>query len=404
MNKKVKRVISSKYWKVTNTSTEILLSLEKLLETLDITTQPNIKQLSCLYQNENIETTERFFIEYNKLNSGEKRGRTERNFILYYGNKEGSSRWNNYRNTMKNISSEEGYIKRHGIIEGERKWKEWKELLSKKGKERVKNEGKIKQREKSHFCIEYWIKRGLTVEEAKKEIQRVQSENAYKHHSKVEDKSYYKEINPICIEYWLRKGYNLENAEIKRLKILKKCNTSFLSMIERHGEEFGKKKYEKMLKRRRKTMAILIKDGKINLYNGKASKESLEYFVPLSKILIESYGIEDSDIYLGYKNKKEFYLGAGNAYYFLYDFVIKSKKLIIEYNGSRWHPRQDRMTEDEWNKWNLRDMVAKDKYERDMRRIEIAKEQGFKYLAIWDTDTYKCNMEKMLNFIKENMK
>ena len=35
----------------------------------------------------------------------------------------------------------------------------------------------------------------------------------------------------------------------------------------------------------------------------------------------------------------------------LYDFVIPELKFAIEYNGSRFHPNKEKLTNEEWTKW-----------------------------------------------------
>lgn len=408
MNKKTLRVLSSKYWKVNNTSNKIIDALDLLLNDVNTITMPNVKQLSNLFLNEDIKTTKFYFIEYNKLTPSKKRSRTLKNFILYHGNKIGKQKWNEYNNKLKNSVSKEGYIERYGEVEGVKKYNEYTNLLSKKGLERVKREGKLKQRERSRYCIEYWVKKGYTKEEAKTTISKIQSNNSIKYHSSIIDKEHYKKINPICVEYWIDKGYDIDTANKKRQEILNKCNVSLPFMINRHGETLGKLKYDKMLLKRKDAMIKLIKEGKINFYNGKASKESLQYFLPLNDILINDYNIDSDDIFFGYEDKNEFYLASGdhrnsNSYYYLYDFTIRSKKIIIEYNGSRWHPNPDILSEKEWKNWNVGNVTADEKYKRDIDKLETAYKKGFKCLVIWDYNGYDNNMSKILSFIKENL-
>lgn len=405
MNIKIKRIITSKYWKVERITSKILISLDKAVDNLDNITQPNIKQLSNLFSNENIDTAINYFKKYNKKNPNEKRIRSLENFILYHGNKKGRQLWNEFNKKIKKSVTKEGFVKRYGINNGEKKYKEYKKLLSIRGIERVKKEGRVKQRERSHFCKEFWIKKGFTEKESIENVSKVQSINSIKHHSKRKhNKTYYKKINPICIEYWIDKDYSINGAKEQRYSILKKCDITLTGFTNRYGELEGKKKYNKMLKKRKKTMSELIKDGKVGLYNGKASKESLLYFIPLKQVLINDYNIDNDDIYFGEENNKEFYLANGKSYYFLYDFTIRSKKIIIEYNGIRWHPNPNYMNEDEWNKWRLFGMTAEDKLKRDNKKLEVAKQRGFDCLVIWSCDSYESNMTKILKFMEKHLK
>lgn len=84
-------------------------------------------------------------------------------------------------------------------------------------------------------------------------------------------------------------------------------------------------------------------------------------------------------------------------------FVIRSKKIIIEYNGTRWHPHPKHMNEEEWNSWYINDTNADIKYKRDIDKIKTAKNNGYKCLVIWSDSSYDDNMKRIMNFIKENL-
>jgi hypothetical protein len=74
-----------------------------------------------------------------------------------------------------------------------------------------------------------------------------------------------------------------------------------------------------------------IEDG---LYMGSnSSKEANNLF---KKVIKEIQKIVDiNDIYTAKNKNGEFYIAKGKEYYYLFDFTIKSKKIIIEYNNIR---------------------------------------------------------------------
>lgn len=403
MNKnirKINKIVNSKHWKVDDIDEDKLKILYEIVDRIENVTQPNIKHLSNLFVNENSnEKIKDFFLEYNKLSPNEKRSRNERNFILYHGEKEGKKKYKEYKNKDNSVSKN-AFISRYGKENGEKKYIEYTRKLSDAQKHRVKRETQKQRRERSHFCVEYWIKRGYTEEEAKIFIYEIQSENSKKFHNKREQ---YGNIYPITIEYWLDRGYSEEDAIRKSNEIKQKCRCDLGSLIDRHGEEQGKMIYNRKKIRQRKSFINRMKEGKIVPYNGSASKESLEYLVPIYKIVRREYDIDRDDIYFGVGGSKEFYIAYGNEYYFLYDFTIRSKKIIIEYNNVRWHPRPYLMNEKEWNGWLLGDMNAEEKYERDKKKQKVAEDKGFKYMEIWNTIPYEDNMKKVKSFLEENL-
>lgn len=122
------------------------------------------------------------------------------------------------------------------------------------------------------------------------------------------------------------------------------------------------------------------------------SKISQEFCDNLYKMLPEElkkyshYQNKDRETWLRYKVKD-------HNNYFFYDFSIMSLKILIEYNGDYWHrnPKFYEATEENIEIWK------KDEFKK-----EIAEEQGFQILYVWDSD-YKENKEKTLNEILEKI-
>ncbi len=113
----------------------------------------------------------------------------------------------------------------------------------------------------------------------------------------------------------------------------------------------------------------------------KASKESLSVFLPLIKILKEKNNIDRNEIYIGDDTSNEFFLRDGHEIFF-YDFTIPNKKLIIEYNGTLFHPKNENS---DWiNPFSKID--AKTAFNKQKRKIELAKSNGFQVLEIWSDD------------------
>jgi len=404
--KLMKKLLRSKDWRELYTKNELSVDKEnvikKMLNTLTQLTIPNIRQIASLCNNiDDIQQIFNYFLQYNKLTPNEKRARTEHNFILFYGDVVGKELWKQYNNKLSKMTSESGYIERFGENDGKHRWIEYKKRLSESGIKRVAREGKILQRERSQFCIEYWLKKGVSYDDAKEKIHEIQKANNVR---AVKTKKLNPiKINPYDVGHWVSKGYCDEDAKIKVEQLLFKTNVSLPSMIARHGEEIGTKIYNESKIKRQETYIKKLKNGDYDGLYKNASKESLKYFIPLYKLLRTQHGIERDDIYFGISGSKEFYLASGTKYYFLYDFTIRSKKIIIEYNNVRWHPHPDMFSEDEWRDWRLFNLTAQEKYDNDSFKIDIAKKLGYKCLIIWNLDSYDDNMKKILEFIGENI-
>lgn len=136
-------------------------------------------------------------------------------------------------------------------------------------------------------------------------------------------------------------------------------------------------------------------DPRLHIF-GKASQESLIIFNPLiewclnNKILYE-------DIYIGIEDKKEFFISDNNKIFF-YDFTIRSKKIIIEYNGILFHAKPDSK---KWNNPFTNESII-DNLNRSKIKKDTAFKNGFKILEIWSDDHPLINLELCKKFIITN--
>jgi very-short-patch-repair endonuclease len=85
-----------------------------------------------------------------------------------------------------------------------------------------------------------------------------------------------------------------------------------------------------------------------------------------------------------------------------YDFCLLSKKIIIEYNGSIWHPRLNRMSREQYDMWRMPwhpTVTAYEKEHKDMEKHKFAIDRGYEILEVWDTD----DVDKALQFCFERI-
>lgn len=235
---------------------------------------------------------------------------------------------------------------------------------------------------KSILTVKYWMEKGLSELEAKQEISKIQSINSKKRHEKT---SNYKIQNPICVEYWQNLGITDED-EIEKLRKphLDKCINTLSRYIEKYGEIEGRQKFYSGVNKRLKTMLDRYGTKTITTY---VSKESLKFLIKFYKI-IRKKGVTKNDIIWGIAKNKEFVLtDYSSKQSYFYDFVIKSKKIIIEYNNLFWHPRK----RDEWK--GLGDFDEIMNYQREKEKLAISR--GYVVYYVWNDD----NVKEKLNYL-----
>jgi hypothetical protein len=138
---------------------------------------------------------------------------------------------------------------------------------------------------------------------------------------------------------------------------------------------------------------------------GSASKSSLLYFMsiynhfsadPENRVFLE---IEESSPFFLYDKQ--------HSRSYCYDFCLFNKfaKLIIEFNGIKWHPNLDVYSIDEYKKISVflkKNEEILEKYHYDRAKERIALDNGFSYLEIWDTDQPEINIQKIEDFFEKN--
>lgn len=149
----------------------------------------------------------------------------------------------------------------------------------------------------------------------------------------------------------------------------------------------------------RKFISELGYDPRLHIF-GKSSKESLNVFLPLIDWCLEN-GILDSDIYIGHGGKKEYFISHDRNIFF-YDFVIRSKFIIIEFNGVSFHAKPEYIHTNEWFSPFTKES-ARDNINRSEIKHNAAKSNKFEIMEIWSDEDSLINLEKCKNFIKERI-
>lgn len=145
----------------------------------------------------------------------------------------------------------------------------------------------------------------------------------------------------------------------------------------------------------RKFLETIGYDPRLHVF-GKASQESLIIFNPLISWCLENQ-IQYDDIYLGIENKKEYFISSDKKIFF-YDFTIRSKKIIIEFNGVMFHAKNEDIWYNPFTNESAFTNIKKHNFKKD-----VAIKQGFRVMEIWSDEDPIINIELCKKFIISNI-
>ncbi len=218
----------------------------------------------------------------------------------------------------------------------------------------------------------------------------IDPEDIEEHVSKFAKNALKDRISDTTLEYWINKGFSEEDAKLK----LKERQTTFTldKCIEKYGQEEGTKVFKE---RQSKWQKSLLENGNMKLGYSKVSQD-------LFYQLLELYDIQSrSSVYFATKNQ-EYFISIKGGEFYSYDFTDKERKKMIEYNGDQYHANPLLYTEnDEPNPFRKGDMFKSSEiWKRDQRKIEVANQNGFEVLTIWDSE-FKKNSKEVIQRCRE---
>lgn len=255
----------------------------------------------------------------------------------------------------------ENLIKKYGYDEGNRRWDSYKKKQAESNSYEYKKEKYGWDKEKFD---EYNLSRSQTLENM---IKRYGEElgtlrwNEYK-----QRQAYTNSLNYFVSKYGQDKGL----AEFKRIN-LEKGNSSNPCYVS-------------------KKLGISLDDA-VNIV---ANRFKLAYTSNIEKEFVTDLSntvgqLEYSNLTKPYgKWSKE-----NNSYYV---FDIKHKDVIIEFNGDYWHANPKIYSENDL----IRNRKAKDIWEMDKKKLELAKSHGFRVKVVWESD-YISNRGKVIKEVAE---
>jgi len=237
------------------------------------------------------------------------------------------------------------------------------------------------RKERSPFSIEFYKKKFPDLSDVELEEKR---QERIKEMTK--DK-----LHNTQLEFYLKKGFSEEEA--KKLLSERQTTFSLKKCIEKYGEEKG---IEVFNDRQNKWQTSLTENGNSK---GGFSAVSQELFDSIIK-----YYENTENVYyekLNYEHK----LNNPKGGIYKYDFTDFNSMKIIEYNGDLYHanPKYYKET-DTPNPYRL-DETSAEIWKRDENKKNIANQNGFELLTIWDSEYLKYKEETIqqcLSFLKIN--
>ena len=261
-------------------------------------------------------------------------------FIRLYGEEEGKKR---YKKRQEPITSLEAFITRHGEEEGTKRYK-----------------NSCEKRKFSNTLEGYILRYGKEEGTLKHELMKVRKSNS-------------KTLENFIRIYGEEEG----NEAFKNFKNMCKYVQSSQYYIDKYGEEDGLIKWKDLTYRKIKN----------SLHSGYSKVSQVLFFEILEFI-------KDKQCVNFALHNKETRINN-----FLVDFCYGNK--IIEFYGDLWHANPKFFKkEDICVPW--KSLISKDIWEKDKKRINFIKDQGYEVFIIWESE-YNENKEmainKCLNFL-----
>lgn len=357
---------------------------------------------SCTYTN--IEYYERFYPELSreeqekmrqeKLYDIRKNNRTKIEYYIEHHpdatDEERYNMWHDF-NQSRNAQSIKYYERKYPDATPEEReemrqkyikeyWEKMPDYSGQNNPNSKKNTTEYERRSRSPRCIEFYQRKypNATPDEHREMLNKYFDENRLRIKNTIKDTN---------IEYYLNQG--MSEAEARLALKNRQSTFNLKKCIEKYGIEEGERIFQERQKKWIKSLKKnFSNNGFTNLFQSKLGNliitELLNYL---------GINIKDADDYT------EFYIhDYDNNRGFIFDFVFNDK--LIEINGDYWHCNPKLYDADFYNV--SKNKTAKELWEIDARKQEIAEQNGYKLLVIWEND-YNINpdlvIKKCLEFL-----
>lgn len=226
-----------------------------------------------------------------------------------------------------------------------------------------------------------------TIEEAKNIVSEIQRKNSKRSWDKHKINPRFDTIN-TRIEFYLKKGLSIEDAQ-KELS-MRQIQNGLNYYISKYGLEIGKEKYTKrIIEYGKKIKELRMKYPERWIFSGKRYSESSKRF--FDSIIEELEELKNMKIY--YAQNEFFLWDKKNHKIYFYDFYIKELNIMIEYHGIVWHPKERHQPG--W-KSIYTDETSEVIYDKDKRKEQIVKDNGIDLIVIYE-DEINIKKQQIIN-------
>ena len=300
--------------------------------------------------------------EKQRIKASKRQGKED--FIRRWGEEEGLKRYNARIEKFRKSNSLEALIERYGSEEKAKEvLKQRKESMKSSLDALIKRHGEEEGRRR----YELQIQRKAKSQTLEGYIERYGMEEGIKRFD-------------LRQKRFLQSWANKPAEEIARINKLK--SNSLQSLQAKYGAIEGQRRYNEARAKR----------------HCMASKSSLCVFKPLHWWLVNEMHFDDKDILYGLDEKYEKSIMINNEF-FSYDFCIESLKVIFEYNGLLFHPKNP--DDPTWKMMHNPEVGAKEKYEFDQHKNQVARDAGYKVIILWDDVEPTSNIMYAMNIITQ---
>lgn len=216
--------------------------------------------------------------------------------------------------------------------------------------------------------VEFWLNKGLTTEQAQKEVIRVQTSRSLLSPAAKKGARGY---SIRTVEYWINRG---ESPEVAMLKVKEVQTTNGLVYYKNKYGDDGEKMFNQRIKQ------WLNSPGNKDMIANR-SKKSMELF---EQIGIGEYGPNEKTVH-------------GKQKVHRVDFIYERK--IIEFYGDYWHGNPALYT----NNAMIRKKKIADVWLHDANKVQDLTAKGYLVMIVWESE-YKSHPEETLQKCRDFIK
>lgn len=272
---------------------------------------------------------------------------------------------------------------------------------------KVKEEGKTRGGwSKKHFMELGYSEQDAEIEVKKRAESREQKMK--KSRKKHKESGEYKKFSNCCIEFYLEKGMSQEDA-LNALKERQATNT-LNTYIKKYGEIDGPKMFMKRNEKWSEDMENRYRNGE---YSRNPDNKGNGTYCRFTSIIEKEFcsglitrmrelGIDENKIYSTLtKNSQYCIFHNGRRYFYDFVFIDGHIRKIIEFNGDFWHMNPSLHNADDIN--SVLNKTAKELWDDfEEKRFVAENEQNFEVYVVWENDWNKNKYEvfdNCLNFL-----